>query len=73
MPGIILELKIDHTPEAAIGQIKEKQYVLKFAGRLGEEARKTEKILAVGIGYNKKDKKHHCLIENIRLADQWDL
>ena len=32
-----------------------------------------EKILAVGIGYNKKDKKHHCLIENIRLADQWDL
>lgn len=73
LPGIILELKIDHTPEAAIGQIKEKQYVLKFAGRLGEEARKTEKILAVGIGYNKKDKKHHCLIENIRLADQWDL
>ena len=70
MPGIILELKIDHTPEEAIGQIKEKQYALKFVGRLGEDSGKMEKILAVGIGYNKKDKRHHCLIENIRLAGQ---
>ena len=28
--AIILELKIDHTPEEAIAQIKEKQYALKF-------------------------------------------
>ena len=65
MPGIILELKVDHTPEEAIKQIKEKQYVLKFHGKLGENFTVPEKILAVGIGYNKKDKKHHCKVESI--------
>ena len=65
IPGIILELKVDHTPEEAIWQIKEKQYALKFYGKLGEYLKVPEKILAVGIGYNKKDKKHHCKIESL--------
>ena len=34
---MILELKVDATPEEAIQQIKEKQYDLKLRGRLGED------------------------------------
>lgn len=62
---IILELKIDDTPEAAIQQIKEKQYVLRFLGKLGEQPKYTGKILAVGISYDKETKIHRCEIEEI--------
>ena len=34
--GIILELKVDHTPEEAIQQIKDRKYALKFVPRLAE-------------------------------------
>lgn len=61
---LILELKVDHTPEEAIAQIKEKQYALKFAGTLGDAHKRYDgRILAVGIGYNKKDKQHSCKVE----------
>lgn len=65
--GIILELKVDHTPEEAIEQIKEKQYVLCFQGKLGEENEYGGHVLAVGIGYSKKTKKHTCKVERISL------
>lgn len=32
---IILELKVDSTPEEAIQQIKDKNYALRFKGKLG--------------------------------------
>ena len=32
---VILELKVDHTPEEAIAQIKEKEYALRFKGKDG--------------------------------------
>ena len=61
---LILELKVDHTPEEAIAQIKEKQYALKFAGTMGDAHKRYDgRILAVGIGYNKKDKQHRCKVE----------
>lgn len=61
---LILELKVDHTPEEAIAQIKKKQYALKFAGTLGDAHKRYDgRILAVGIGYNKKDKQHRCKVE----------
>lgn len=60
---IILELKVDHTPDEAIQQIKDKKYPLRFKGKLGEELRYTGRILAVGIGYDRKDKKHRCKVE----------
>ena len=60
---IILELKVDHTPDEAIGQIKDKKYVLRFKGKLGEEPLYTGRILAVGISYDKKQKKHFCKVE----------
>lgn len=34
---IILELKVDHTPDDALRQIRERGYALKFRGRLGEK------------------------------------
>ena len=61
--GIILELKVGFTPEEAINQIKEKQYALKFRGKVGEKTKYSGRILAVGISYDKKTKKHSCKVE----------
>ena len=61
--GIILELKVDHSPDEAIRQIKDKKYILRFTGKLGEERKCAGRILAVGISYNKKQKKHACKVE----------
>ncbi len=63
--GLILELKTDATPDDAIDQIKEKDYVLAFKGKLGEKSRYTGKVLAVGIGYDAKTKEHHCKVEEL--------
>lgn len=60
---IILELKIDATPDEAIKQIREKKYELSFKGKLGEVPKYTGRILAVGISYNKAEKKHYCKTE----------
>lgn len=60
---MILELKVDSTPEDAIAQIKSKNYALRFIGKLGEEPEYTGRILAVGISYSKKTKEHCCKIE----------
>lgn len=63
---IILELKVDQTAGEAIQQIKDRQYALKFQGKLGEQPPYTGRILAVGIGYDKKDKRHSCAVEVLR-------
>ena len=66
--GIILELKVDHSPEEAIEQIKEKNYMLRFTGNTSEHQKvKIRRVLLVGIGYDKETKKHHCKIEEIKL------
>ncbi|WP_207720395.1 AAA family ATPase [Clostridium gasigenes] len=56
----IVELKKDGTPEAAIKQIREKEYVQKF-----RKEYKDKKVLAVGICYNSDTKEHNCIIEEI--------
>lgn len=61
-PGLILELKVDATPDDAIKQIKDRQYALRFTGKLGEKQKYTGKILAVGIGYDTKSKEHCCKV-----------
>lgn len=61
--GIILELKVDDTAEHAIRQIKERNYLLRFAGKLGEKPKYMGRILAVGISYSRKTKEHFCKIE----------
>lgn len=64
--GIILELKVNHTADEALRQIKDKKYALKFEGKLGETPRYTGRILGVGIAYEKDTKIHSCKIEVLR-------
>ena len=61
--ALILELKVDGTPEEAIRQIKEKGYILRFKGKTGEAPKYTGRILAVGISYDRKTKEHFCKVE----------
>ena len=53
--AIILELKVDDSPENAIEQVKQRKYVQRVE-EYGE-------VLLVGISYDRKAKKHSCLIE----------
>lgn len=66
--AIILELKVNHTADDAIRQIKERRYALRFEGKTGEKPEYTGRILAVGIAYDKDDrtKRHECKVEVLR-------
>lgn len=66
--AIIIELKVNHSADEAIQQIKDRQYALRFSGKFGENPEYTGRILAVGIAYNKDDanKKHECKVEVLR-------
>lgn len=55
--ALVVELKWDKSAEGAIAQIKKQQYVKSL-----EEYR--DKILLVGINYDKHTKKHSCVIES---------
>lgn len=57
-PVIIIELKYDKSAKNAIQQIKSKNYI--------QEVRYYDEILLVGINYDKKIKKHTCIIEKIK-------
>lgn len=57
MSAIILELKVDHTAEEALSQIKEKNYI--------QKVKEYDTTLLVGIAYDKIQKKHQCKIEKI--------
>lgn len=63
MDGMILELKVDQTPDEAIRQVKEREYVLRFQGKIGEKPKYTGRILLVGISYDRKEKTHRCKVE----------
>lgn len=66
--AIIIELKVNHTAEEAIQQIRDRQYALRFEGKIGEKPVYTGRILAVGIAYRKDDpeKRHECKVEVLR-------
>lgn len=66
--GIILELKVDHTADEAIQQIKDRNYALKFDGKFGEAPVYTGRVLGVGIAYDRETKEHSCRIEVLREA-----
>ena len=55
-PVIVIELKWDKSAVGAIEQIKEKQYGNALKDYQGN-------LLLAGINYNKKTKKHECVIE----------
>ena len=60
---IILELKVDLSPEDALLQIREKDYLLRFQGKSGETRKYTGEVLGVGISYDKETKEHFCKVE----------
>lgn len=66
--AIIIELKVNHTADEAICQIKDRQYALRFEGKLGQRPEYTGRVLAVGIAYDKDDKRkqHECKVEVLR-------
>lgn len=51
-----MELKVDHTSEEALEQIKNKNYKLRFQGKLAEKKVTVKKILGIGISYDRKTK-----------------
>ena len=55
-PALVLELKCNQTVDAAIDQIKRKDYPSKLADYAGN-------LLLVGINYDRKTKTHTCQIE----------
>ena len=66
--AIIMELKVNHSAEEAIRQIKDRQYALRFEGKLGERPAYTGRILAVGIAYHKGEgsRRHECRVKVLR-------
>ena len=57
-PELVVELKWDKDAKSAIDQIKEKKYPESIKEY-------TDNILLVGINYDKKTKKHECIIEEL--------
>ena len=55
-PAIVLELKYNQDADTAISQIKRRQYPEKVA-------QYADRILLVGINYDKQQKTHQCVIE----------
>lgn len=54
----VLELKYHQDADAAIDQIKRRNYT-------GKASKYTGDIFLVGINYDKKEKKHACVIETV--------
>lgn len=57
-PAVVIELKYDQKASGALAQIKERHYVDALKEYQGN-------LLLVGINYNKKTKKHTCIIEKM--------
>ncbi len=55
-PAIVIELKYDKAVDTAIAQIKRKNYPAKVA-------QYADKLLLVGITYDRESKEHHCRID----------
>ena len=58
-PALVIELKFNHSADAAIDQIKRKEYPSKITEYTGD-------ILLVGINYDKETKHHSCKIESLK-------
>ena len=58
-PAIVIELKWDKSAAGALEQIKGKNYGNALKDYHGN-------LLLVGVNYDKKAKKHECVIENVK-------
>lgn len=61
-PALVIELKWNKNAKTAIEQIKEKKYPNSIKEYAGD-------ILLVGINYDKKTKKHECIIDEYEIKD----
>lgn len=59
-PAMVVELKCDDSADGALAQIREKHYADSLKEYKGN-------LLLVGINYDKKTKKHDCMIEKIEM------
>ncbi|MBR1682467.1 MAG: PD-(D/E)XK nuclease domain-containing protein, partial [Bacteroidaceae bacterium] len=57
-PAVILELKVNRDADSAIEQIRRKQYPAKVADY-------ADRLLLVGISYDRQTKQHSCRIERL--------
>ena len=55
-PSMVVELKCDASADGALAQIREKNYANSLKDYEGN-------LILVGISYDKKTKKHTCVIE----------
>ena len=63
-PALLIELKCNKSADAAIDQIKRKEYPAKVAEYLSTDSRQgSGDILLVGINYDRETKTHTCKIE----------
>lgn len=62
-----MELKIGHTPEEALSQIRERKYALKFEGETGRKSEMPRQDFG-GIAYVRETKAHSCKAEVPREA-----
>lgn len=58
IPGVVVELKWDATPEEALAQVRERGYARAFRGTSAEG-----NVVLAGIAYDPRTKAHTCLIE----------
>lgn len=58
-PALLVELKWNKTAKTAIEQMEEREYVSTLRHYTGE-------ILLIGINYDKKSKKHQCVIKEMK-------
>ena len=62
-PAVIVELKWDKEAAGAIAQIKERHYADALKDYTGN-------LILAGINYDRKTKKHSCVIEKIDYSSQ---
>ena len=63
LPAIVLELKYNQDADTAINQIKRKNYGDALERYFG-------KVILVGINYDRKTKKHSCILEHTEKFQQ---
>ena len=63
--AIILELKVNTSPEEPLHRSAKENYALRLKGKPGDIPKYTGRILAVGLSYDKTTKKHSCRVEEL--------
>lgn len=57
-PALVVELKWNQSAETALKQVEKKKYTATFQEYRG-------RVLLIGINYDKKIKKHTCILEKM--------